>query len=129
MAANKVVTLGPFTLTTSAADIFGPPSLTLSGGANNPPPATTWTAYYIIRALRVTNKTASAATFTLYKTTTAGTTAGKELFVLKNVAPNDVFEDFVPIRIAASETDKFITGLASANTALVVSAIAEVGIE
>lgn len=130
MAANKIVTLGPVALTTTlTTNVFGPPSLTLSGGANNPPPATTWISYYIIRYVRILNKTASAATFSLYKDASGGNTAGKEyLGTAYSVAPNSAFEAFPMTRIQSDETDKFIVGGAGTATALVIMAIAEVGI-
>lgn len=126
MASNKVVILGPVALTTTlTTNIFSPPTLT--GGTGVPPVSTN--TYYIIRHIRVVNKTGSAATFTLYKDATAGNTAGKEIIgTALSVAANSAFDWYGLLRISSDETDKFIVGGAGTATALTIQCEAEMGI-
>lgn len=127
MAQNKSVTLGPVALTTTlTTNLFSPPTLT---GGTNPPPVSTNT-FYLIKHIRVLNKTASAATFTLYKDATGGNTAGKEIEGALYTVPANGAVDIYPVnlRLSSDETDKFIVGGASANTTLVIQAEAEMGI-
>lgn len=128
MAANKPVILGPLALTTTlTTNIFSPPTLT--GGTNVPPVSTN--TYYLIRRIRIVNKTASAATFSLFKDATGGNTAGKEIIGgAQSVAANSSFDWFSPvgIRLSSDETDKFIVGGAGTTTALTIQAEAEIGI-
>lgn len=126
MAANKLVLLGPVALTTTlTTNIFSPPTLT--GGTGVPPVSTN--TFYNIRHIRIVNKTASAATFTLYKDATGGNTAGKELIgTTQSVAANSAFDWFGAIRISSDETDKFIVGGSGTATALTIQAEAEMGI-
>lgn len=125
MALKRVI-LGPVALTTTlTTNLWSPP--TLIGGTNVPPESTN--SFYNIFHIHVTNKTASAATFTLYKDATGGNTAGKEIVGgATTVAANSVFDWYGNIRITSSETDKFIVGGASANTALTIDAEAEMGV-
>ena len=126
MASNKIVILGPTALTnTTTTNIISPPTLT---GGTGPPPVSTNT-YYIIRHIRIVNKTSSAATFSLYKDATGGNTAGKEIIgTALSVAANSAFDWYGMLRISSDETDKFIVGGASANTTLTIQMEAEMGI-
>ncbi len=73
MAANKTIRLGPTALTTTTTtNIWNPPALT--GGT----PSNTSNAYFILRHIRVVNKTASAAQFALWIGATGANTAGTE---------------------------------------------------
>ena len=73
MAANKTIRLGPTALsTTTTTNIWNPPALT--GGT----PANTSNAYFILRHIRVVNKTASAASCALWIGATGGNVAGTE---------------------------------------------------
>lgn len=126
MASNKVVDLGPVALTTTlTTNIFSPPTLT--GGTNAPPVSTN--TYYIIRHIRIVNKTGSAATFSLFKDATGGNTAGKEIIgTALSVAANSAFDWYGLLRLSSDETDKFIVGGAGTTTALVIQCEAEMGI-
>ena len=127
MASNKVVILGPVALTTTTTtNIFSPPTLT--GGTGVPPTSTN--SFYLIRHVRIVNKTGSAATFSLWKDATAGNTAGKEIIGNGySIAANSSFDWFGSLRISQGETDKFIVGGSNTTTALTIQAEAEMGIE
>jgi hypothetical protein len=126
MASNKIVCLGPVALTTTlSTDIFKPP--VISGGTN-PPPVSTNT-YYIIRHIRIVNKTGSAATFSLWKNATTLNTAGKEVIGQGlSVAANSAFDWFGLMRLSSDETDNVIVGGSGTATALTIQAEAEMGV-
>ena len=78
MAANKTIRIGPLALTTTlTSDLLNPPTLTggvmPSGGSSNTK------TYLILRHIRISNKTASAATFSLWLGATGGNVAGTEV--------------------------------------------------
>ena len=138
MAANKIVTLGPVALTTTTTtNVFSPPDTFTNTGTN--PPENSINAYYIIRKIRVTNKTSSAAKFALWKDATGGNTAGKE-FVFAglasagsltqgvSVAANSFVEEFGAWRLDSRDTNKFIVGGTDTATALGIECVAEMGI-
>lgn len=123
---NKPVTLGPVALTTTlTTNIFQPP--TLSGGVGVPENSTN--AFYIIKHIRIVNKTGSAATFSLWKDATGGNSAGKELIGTGlSVAANSAFDWYGYIRLAAGDTNQFIVGGSNTATALTIEAEGEMGI-
>lgn len=139
MASNKMITLGPVALTTATnTDIFSPPSLTGGTGMASGAPTT---CYFIIRHVRVVNKTATAAFFALWKGASGTTTAGKEVIAGGtqtanaldanrgvSVAANSYFDWYGAMRLSGDETDKVIVGGASAATTLTIQAEAEFGI-
>lgn len=126
MAANKIVTLGPVALTnTLTTNIWSPPTTTGGTGV----PEQTTNTYYIIRHIRVVNKTAGAVTFSLWKGATAGNVAGTEVIgQALSVAANSAFDWYGALRLDAGDTNKFIVGGASAVTSLTIEAEAEMGI-
>src|SRR5438552_18143067 len=75
MAANKIVTLVPVALTTTTTTNIWSPGTTTGGTGM---PENVANLYLIFRHIRVVNKTASAAKFCLWRTTTGANTAGKE---------------------------------------------------
>lgn len=127
MASNKVETLGPVALsTTLTTNIFQPPTLT--GGTGRAAGASVNT-YFIIRHIRIVNKTGTAATFSLFKDATGGNTAGKEIIgTALSVAANSAFDWYGLLRLDSSETDKFIVGGAGTATALTIQAECEIGV-
>ena len=126
MAANKIVTLGPVALSNvTTTNIWSPPTLT--GGTGVPENSTN--SYYIIRHVRVVNKTAGAVTFSLWKGATGGNVAGTEVIGQGlSVAANSAFDWYGALRLAAGDTNQFIVGGASAATSLTIEAEAEMGV-
>ena len=121
MAANKNIRIGPVAISNATANIVNPPTVT--GGTNSP--ALSTATYLILRKIRITNKTAAAATCTLYIGATGGSAAGTEIMVAKSVPANDSIEVFGLMRL---DTADFLTGLASALTTLTFEAEGEIGI-
>jgi hypothetical protein len=125
MAANKIVLLGPVFIANAVGNLFSPPTLT---GGTNPPPVSTNT-FYILRHISIVNKDTVARTFTLYKDATGGSTSGKEIIGgTYSIAANSAFDKYCLIRLSSDETDKFITGVASAASVLVIEIEAEIGV-
>src|SRR5271156_5987286 len=94
MAANKIVRFGPIALTvTLTTNIFNPPTLTGGVGV----PGTTVNCYYLIKHLRIVNKTATFASFSLWIGATGGNVAGTEFMGIGNsVGANNYVEAFFP---------------------------------
>lgn len=122
MAANKAIRLGPVAVAAAAANIFNPPTLT--GGVN--PPATSTNSYYILRHIRIVNKTAGAVTFSGYIGATGGSAAGTEfLGTALSIAANSAYDWYGALRLDIAD---FFTGLASAATSLTIEAEGEIGV-
>lgn len=95
---------------------FGPVALTATLTTNiyN---QTSALIYETVKSILVTNKTAGAVTFTIYKGLTGANTAGTELFVAVSV-PANTTSVFYPSGLVLKSTD-FLVGGASALTSLV----------
>ncbi len=131
MAANKTIRLGPTALTTTTTtNIWNPPALT--GGT----PSNTSSAYFILRHIRVTNKTASAAQFALWIGATGANTAGTEalfggvasggaLTRGVSVAAQSYVDWYGQLKIDVAD---FVVGGADTATALTIEAEGELGI-
>lgn len=119
---NKTFRLGPVALTTTlTTNILNPP--TASGGVNGGSSS----QVIFLSHIRVTNKTVTAATFTLYLGATGANAAGTELAVAKSVPPNDWVDMYFtkPLRIDAAD---FLVGGAGTTLALVLTAEGEIGV-
>jgi hypothetical protein len=122
MAANKTIRLGPVTVAGTVGNLFNPPTVT--GGVN--PPGTSTNTYYILRHIRIVNKTAGAVTFSGYIGATGGSAAGTEfLGTGLSIAANSYVDWYGAVRLDVAD---FLTGVASAATSLVIEAEGEIGI-
>ncbi len=123
MAANKITRLGGVALTnTLTTNILNPPTLT--GGVNNP--STNANTYYILRHIRIVNKTAGAVTFSFWIGLTGANTAGTEFIGIgQSVAANSSYDWYGMTRL---DTVDFLVGGASANTSLTFEAEGEIGV-
>lgn len=123
MAANKNVRFGPVALTTTlTTNILNPGTTT--GGVGMP--ATSTNCYFILRHIRIVNKTASAATFSLWLGATGANAAGTEVVGTGySVAANSAFDWF---GILTMEVADFLVGGAGTATALTFEAEGEIGI-
>jgi hypothetical protein len=131
LAANKIIRLGPVALTTTTTtNIWNPPALT--GGT----PSNSSNAYFILRHVRIVNKTAAAAQAALWLGATGANTAGTEV-ILGGVASGGALTRGVSIP-AQSYVDwfgemrmdvaDFLVGGADTATALTIEGEAEIGI-
>lgn len=131
MAANKIQRSGPIALTTTTtANLFNPPTLT--GGVNVGGSNT----YLIVRHMRITNKTASAAQAALWLGLTGANTAGTE-FAFGGVASGGALTRGVSIAaqscvdwygMLALEAADFLVGGSDTVTALTINIEYEIGI-
>lgn len=123
MAANKNVRFGPVALSnTLTTNILNPGTTT--GGTGMP--ATSTNCYFIIRHIRIVNKTAGAVTFSLYLGATGANAAGTEVIgTAYSVAANSAFDWY---GILTMDVADFLVGGASAATSLTFEAEGEIGI-
>lgn len=78
--------------------------------------------YDVLRMIHIVNKTASAATFTLYLGATGGNAAGTELFVGFSVAANSSYDWYCNLRLASTD---FLVGGAGTTLALVITGMGD----
>jgi hypothetical protein len=122
MAANKLLRFGPVALGASAANIVNPPTLTGGTGLAG----TNSNTYVILRHIRLVNKTAAAATASLFIGATGGSAAGTEFLGSAIAIPANSYVDYY----GATRLDvaDFLTGLASAATTITFEAEGEIGV-
>jgi hypothetical protein len=123
MASNKILNFEPVALSaTLTTNIFNTTITTLTGpvgwAATNP--------YAIIRHVRVTNKTASAATVSLWKGATGGNVAGTEWVWSAVSVPANSYIDWYGV--ARFDAVDFLVGGAGTATALTITLEGEVGL-
>jgi hypothetical protein len=125
MAANKIVRFGPTALSASlTTNLFNPP--VLSGGVGVPTDSTT--TYFLIKRIRIVNKTGSPATFSLWLGASGANAAGTEVIGnAKSVAGNDAF-DWTSSPGLRLDTTDFLVGGASGANALTLEGEGEIGI-
>ena len=82
-------------------------------------------SFSILRLIHICNDTGSAATFTLYfSTTTGGSTAGTEIAKAVSVGANSVYE--MPMYLPMPN-GYYLSGLASAGSTLTITVMGETG--
>lgn len=123
MAANKILNVPPIALTaTLTTNIFNCGVTSMSG----PVGFTVGQPYVIFRHIRISNKTGSAATFSLWKGLTGANTAGTEfLDTGKSVPANDGVDFYGIWRFDSTD---FLVGGAGTATALTITLDGEIGI-
>jgi hypothetical protein len=124
MASNKMIRIGPVALTTTlTTNILNPQTLTggvSAGGTSNT------ATYLILRHIRISNKTGSAATFSLWIGATGANAAGTEFIgTAQSVAANSYVDWYGMVRL---DTNDFLVGGAGTTTALTLSGEGEIGI-
>ena len=123
MAANKLIRVGPVALTTTlTTNVLNPQ--TLAGGVVTG--TSNAATYLILRHLRIVNKTATAATFTLYIGATAGNVAGTEFMGTAQSVPANSFVDWYgALRL---DTADFLVGGSGTTLALTLEGEGEIGV-
>jgi hypothetical protein len=121
MASNKTFRFGPIALTTTlTTNLLNPP--TAAGGVNGGSSS----QYIILNHILISNKTASAATFSLWIGATGGNVAGTEFMGTgRSVPANDVIEYYGKVRLDAAD---FLVGGAGTATALTIEGEGEIGV-
>ena len=123
MAANRIMNIQPIALTaTLTTNIFNVGITSLAG----PIGYTQTQPYAIITHLHVSNKTASAATVSLWKGATAGNVAGTEfVWTGVSVPANSYIDAYGKWRFDSAD---FLVGGAGTATALTLTMEGEMGI-
>ena len=122
MASNKLWSWGPVALTnTLTTNILNFTITSLAG-----PVGTTLTQpYFIMRHIRIVNKTAGPVTFSLYLGLTGANTAGTEVIGTGlNAAANQAYDWYGMMRMDVAQ---FLVGGASAATSLTIQGEGEIG--
>jgi hypothetical protein len=123
MAANKLINIQPIALTATLTTNLINPALSSVAG---PVGFTMTQPYLIIRHIRITNKTGSAATFSLWKGATGGNVAGTEVIGTGvSVAANSSYDWYGILRLDSAD---FLVGGAGTATALTLTAEGEIGV-
>lgn len=120
---NKQVRFGPIAVPSSVGNLLNPPAI--SGGVN--PPANSTATYFLIKHIRILNKSAGAVTFTGYIGATGGSAAGTEVLGGALSISANSYVDFYPGNLRLDVAD-FFTGVASAATSLVIEGSGEMGV-
>jgi hypothetical protein len=123
MAQNKVIRFGPVALTnTLTTNIINCNITSLAG----PVGYTQTQPYLLIRHIRIVNKTATAATFSLWIGATGGNVAGTEFMGIATVVPANASIDWYGnLRLDAAD---FLVGGSATATALTIEAEGEIGL-
>lgn len=125
MASAKPFRLGPLALTTTmTTNILNPGTTT--GGINS---GSGDSLFILLRHIRIVNKTASAATFSLWLGATGANAAGTELIGTGlSVAANSPFDWYAGSPGLLLQVADFLVGGAGTTTALTIEAEGEIGI-
>lgn len=121
MASNRIFRFGPVALTTTlTTNILNP--ATTSGGVGAPTNPT----YLVVRHIRIVNKTASAATFSLWLGLTGSNTAGTEVIGQgTSIAANSFMDWYGMLRLDSTD---FLVGGSGTATALTIEGEGECGV-
>lgn len=121
MAGNKAFRFGPIALTTTpTTNLLNPAAA--SGGVNGGASG----QYIVLRHIRIVNKTASPATFSLWLGATGGNAAGTEVIGQGLSVPANSFIDWYgAMRL---DTADFLVGGSNTATALSIEGEGEVGV-
>jgi len=121
VASNKIFNFGPVALTTTlTTNILNPPTATGGVGAGSS------AQYIILRHLRIVNKTAGAATFSLWRGATGANAAGTEVVGTGfSVAANSAFDWYGLMRFDSTD---FLVGGSNTATALTIQGEGEIGV-
>jgi len=123
VAQQKNVRFGPVALSaTLTTNILNPGTTT--GGVGMP--ATSGNLYFIIKHLRIVNKTAGAVTVSLWLGATGANAAGTEVIAQGTPVPANSYLDYYGV--LTLDVADFLVGGAGAGTSLVLEAEGEVGI-
>lgn len=121
---NKQFNFGPVALTTTlTTNILNP-----GAGARATPPVgyTDTQAYIMLKHIRITNKTALAATFSLWKGATGANAAGTEVVGTGYVvAANSAFDWYGSMRVDSAD---FLVGGSGTTLSLTISGEGEIGV-
>lgn len=123
MAQLKLLNIQPILLTTTITTNLLNCNVTSLAG---PIGFTMTQPYLIIRRLTITNRTSTAATFTIYKGASATNAAGTELYLAVSVPANSQFVD--PRGLRLDSGDFLVGGSATASALILTLDPVEIGV-
>jgi hypothetical protein len=123
MASNKINRFGPVILSsTLTTNILNP----AAAGANAVGNYTATASYIVLRHIRISNKTGSAATVSLWIGLTGANTAGTEfLGTALSIAANSAYDWYGMVRLDSTD---FLVGGSGTASALTFEAEGEIGL-
>jgi hypothetical protein len=125
MASNRSINIGPValttTLTTNILNTGAGALATVPVGYTHPQ------NYILLKHIRVSNKTGSAATFSLWKGATGANAAGTEFIGTAISVPANSYLDFYSTPGWRFDSADFLVGGAGTATALTLTAAGEIG--
>lgn len=122
MAANKIINIQPIALTTTLTTNLLNTNITALTG---PVGLSATQPYLILRHIRITNKTGTVATFSLWKGATGANAAGTEVIGTGvSVAANSSYDWYGILRMDSAD---FLVGGSGTATALTLTAEGEIG--
>lgn len=125
MAQNKIVRFGPVALTTTlTTNVLNPPTLT--GGVNTGTSNTN--TVYLLKYIKINNKTGTAATVSMWIGATGGNVAGTEVPGLNAISVPANSYILVPFANLRLDVADFLVGGSGTATALTFEAEGEVGV-
>lgn len=125
MAQNRSLNFAAVFVSNTAANLYNCTFTTVTGGVGNPQVQ----PYTLLRHIRITNNSTSAATLTLYKSTTGDHTAGKEFaFAGASCPANGAIDWYAGGPGARFDSADYLVGSASAASALTINLEGEVGL-
>lgn len=123
MAQNKLQSFGPVALTATLTTNVLAPAAAGAGAVGYTATAT----YLLLRHIRISNKSASAVSFSLWRGATGANAAGTEVVGTGMIIqPNQAYDWYGTMRLEG--TSGFLVGGASAAGALTLDADGEVGL-
>jgi len=126
MASNKNMRFGPIALTTTLTTNILNPTVTSMAG---PVGISIAAPYLLIKRLRIINKTATAATFSLWIGATGANTAGTEFIGTgQPVSANSAYDWVAAGQGLRMDAADFLVGGASVTLTMVIQGEYEVGI-
>lgn len=124
MAANKVIRFGPVAVAATAGNLVNCTVTSVAG----PVGFTMTQPYVLIKHIRITNKTASAVTFSSWIGATGASAAGTEfLGIAKSISANDSIDWYGNPGVRLDIAD-FLVGLAGTTLSLTFEAEGEIGL-
>lgn len=120
---NKKFNFGPVIMSaTLTTNILNPPTATGGVGAGSS------AQYILLSSITISNKTGSAATFSLWKDATGGNTAGKEFIGTAVSIPANSTITYPASGNWRFDAADFLVGGAGTGSALTISGTGEIGV-
>lgn len=122
MAQNRSLNFEPVYVSNAIGNIYNCKFTTVTGGVGNPQVQ----PYTLIKHIRITNSGSSAATVSLYKGATAGSTGSTEFAFAGTSIPGNSYVDWYGSN--RFDSADFLSGIAGTESVLTINIDGEVGL-